>query len=112
MPAMRNGGGLGTRSDLGRRIAVAGTLGFAAMAPVSIAFSQVCIGITALGVLLSFVFERRPYRSVGLELPLAIFLGVELLAALLAQDRSWSLPALEDDWPLLLVPFFAQAMRG
>jgi O-antigen ligase len=97
--------------ERGQRLALWGTLGFAALAPVSIALSQICVGLTAVGLVLSFTLRRQRYRLTGLEVPLAAFLVAEALAVALAVDRQWSMAALEDDWPLLLVPLFAQAFR-
>lgn len=88
-----------------------GVLGFAASAPVSIAASQICVGVTALGLGLSLATRRVRYRPGPLDLPILIFLLVEIAAAALAVNRRWSLPALEDDWPLLLVLLFSQALR-
>jgi O-antigen ligase len=97
---------------VGGRLAMAGVFGFAALCTVSIALSQICIGVVVLGLAVAFGSGRRRYRPTGLEPAIALFLGVEILAALLARDRRWSIPALEDDWPLLLVPIFSQALGG
>ena len=86
-------------------------IGFAALAPVSIALSQMCAGLTALGVVLSFSSGRVRSRFTGLEAPLAAFLLAEVLATIHAVNRRWSVNALEDDWPLLLVPLFGLALR-
>ena len=97
--------------SVGAFLATWGTLGFAATAPASIALSQCCAGVTALGLVLAFAARRLRYRPTGLELPLALFILAEALSIAFAADRRWSLRAFQDDWPVVFFLVFAQALR-
>jgi O-antigen ligase len=80
-----------------------GIFGFALFAPISIAFSQICIGITILGWIIiiirkkSFVWKKTP-----LDIPIFIYVIFQILAVLTSQDIriAWS-GWINTDWFIL-----------
>jgi O-antigen ligase len=86
-----------------RSIGSLGIFGFAIFAPISIAFSQICIGITLLGWLIkmiqdkSFIWKRTP-----LDIPILIYVSFQIIAVLTSQDMklAWS-GWINTDWFIL-----------
>jgi O-antigen ligase len=105
-------GGIARRAgDLGIKAAAGGILGFAASAPLSIALSQGCAGLTALGLIVGLATGRLRYRRTALDLPLALFAAAEILSIIVSIEPARWGAALRYDWPLILFPVFAQALR-
>lgn len=109
MDVKGRGGRIG---DLGAWLATAGAFAFAAFAPVSIAAFQLSAGVAFLGIVLAFASGRWTYRPTPIDLPLLIFVGVDLLSALFAVDRARSFRCIKGDWILIFLPIFAQAVRS
>lgn len=108
MDARGRGGRVG---ELGALAAVAGTFGFAAAAPVSIAAFQLCAGVALLGSAVAIASGRWTYRSTPIDIPLLIFVAIDILSAIFAIDRARAFRCIKGDWILLFIPVFSQAMR-
>ena len=80
-----------------------GIYSFALFAPLSIAFSQISIGITLLGWILIILQNRSiHWRKTPIDIPILIYVSVQFIAALFSQDmligiRVW----LNTDWFIL-----------
>ncbi len=80
-----------------------GVYSFALFAPISIAFSQISIGITLLGWIIIILQNRSfRWRRTPLDIPILIYVSVQFIAALFSQDilmgiRVW----LNTDWFIL-----------
>jgi O-antigen ligase len=105
-------GGGGRIGDLGATLATAGAFAFAAFAPVSIALFQVSAGLAFLGTALAITSGRWTYRPTPIDLPLLIFIAVDLLSAVFAVDRARAFRCIKGDWILVFLPIFAQAVRS
>jgi O-antigen ligase len=84
-----------------------GIYSFAFFAPLSIAFSQISIGITVIGwIFLIMSRKALNWKRTALDIPLLIYAGIQLIAALNSQDiltglKNW----LNTDW--FIIFFYA-----
>jgi O-antigen ligase len=108
MDGQGRGGRIG---DLGVAMATSGAFAFAAFAPISIAAFQMSAGIAFLGATLAIASGRWSYRRGPLDLPLLIFLAVDILSAVLAVDRARAFRCIRGDWIIAFLPIFTQALR-
>ncbi len=86
-----------------RRVLEGAIMGFAFFCPWSIAGAQTCLvlGLMAWAVRAVILRDRSLVRS-PLDLPIAVFLIIELLSALLGPDLLTGLRALKEEWIVLL----------
>ena len=84
-------------------LGVLGIYGFALFAPLSIAFSQISIGITLLGWIIQIIRQRSiRWQKTPLDLPLLIYCAVQLTAALLSRHMFIGIKVwLNTDWFIL-----------
>jgi O-antigen ligase len=102
----------GRVGDLGVVLATSGVVAFAAFAPISIAALQLSAGLAFLGAVLAIASGRWSYRPTAVDVPLLIFVAVDLLSAVFAVDRARAFRCIKGDWILVFLPIFAQAMRS
>ncbi len=108
MDAQGRGGRIG---DLGVVLATLGAFAFAAFAPISIAAFQMSAGLALLGTTLAIASGRWAYRPSPLDLPLLIFVVVDILSAVFAVDRARAFRCIKGDWIITFLPVFTQALR-
>ena len=77
-----------------------GIIGFALFAPISVAFSQIFIGISLLGWILQ-MFQKRSilWKKTPLDYPILIYIGTQIIAVLVSKNIGVGLTAwLNTDW--------------
>jgi O-antigen ligase len=98
--------------DVGSLLTTGGLFLFCLASPVSIATSQIGWGICVLGLIIGFATGRIRYRPTPLDLPLLIYIIVDIASVLTAVDRPRSAHQILGDWTLLYLPVFVQAFRS
>jgi len=92
-------------------LSLTGIYGFAVFAPLSIAFSQISIGLTLTGWILVILKDKKlNWKKTPLDIPILIYVLVQILAALFSQHiltgiRGW----VNTDWFILF--FYAVINR-
>lgn len=98
--------------DFGLALASGGVLLFCVCSPLSIAASEIASGVAFLGLVIGFASGGIRYRPTPLDLPLLIFVIVDVASLLTAVDRQRSARSILGDWILLYAPIFMQSFRG
>ena len=85
---------------------------YAAAATVSIALSQIGVGIAAAALLVRLVLDRgRGWRRTALDLPVAAFLVAELVGVIFSQHFARSAKLFREEWIVLFYFVFSQSLR-
>lgn len=80
-----------------------GIFGFALFAPISIAVSQICIGIAILGWIIDMIHKKSfCWKKTPLDIPILIYVVFQIIAVLTSQDISTAFSGwLNTDWFIL-----------
>jgi O-antigen ligase len=84
-------------------IGLLGIFGFALFAPISIAFSQICIGIAILGWIIKMIQDKSiRWKKTPLDVPIFIYVILQIIAVLTSRDMgvAWS-GWINTDWFIL-----------
>jgi hypothetical protein len=80
-----------------------GIFGFAVFAPISIAFSQLCMGIAILGWIIKMIQEKSfLWKKTPLDIPILIYVFFQIIAVLTSRDINTALSGwINTDWFIL-----------
>jgi len=84
-------------------IGTIGIFGFAVFAPISIAFSQMCIGIAILGWIIKMIHLKSfQWKKTPLDIPILIYVIFQIIAVLNSQDIRIAISGwINTDWFIL-----------
>ena len=88
-------------------IGLIGIFGFAIFAPISIAFSQMCIGIAILGWIINMIREKSfQWKKTPLDIPILIYVIIQIIAVLSSRNIPEALSGwINTDW--FIIFYFA-----
>jgi len=80
-----------------------GIFGFAIFAPISIAFSQLCMGIAILGWIIEMIHERSfHWEKTPIDIPILIYVVFQIIAVLTSRDINSAFGGwINTDWFIL-----------
>jgi hypothetical protein len=80
-----------------------GVFGFAFFAPVSIAFSQICMGLAILGWIIKMIQEKSfRWEKTPLDIPILIYVVIQIIAVLGSQNITVAISGwINTDWFIL-----------